>query len=206
MPDTNPGLVTLFAEALERTDPADRAAYLDGACAGDAALRRRVEALLAAHDGTSRFLEPDGTSVSEPAPAATEEATGTSAPETRPCPEPATREDTPDFNNNRGSARRRWPPPRRVRRGPGHRRPLQVARGPRRGGDGHRLPGRTDRTGQAPGGAEADQDRDGFAGGAGPVRCRAPALALMDHPHIARVFDGGTGGRPAILRDVAGAR
>ena len=48
MSDADPGLMTIFTEALERTDPVDRAAYLDGACAGDAALRRRVEALLAA--------------------------------------------------------------------------------------------------------------------------------------------------------------
>ncbi len=59
-------------------------------------LRRRVEALLAAHDGAGRFLEPDATGVSGPASAATLEATGTSAPETRPPPEPATRENTPD--------------------------------------------------------------------------------------------------------------
>ena len=32
MPDADPGLMTLFAEALERTDPAARAAYLDRAC------------------------------------------------------------------------------------------------------------------------------------------------------------------------------
>ena len=29
MPDANPDLMTVFAEALERTDPAARAAYLD---------------------------------------------------------------------------------------------------------------------------------------------------------------------------------
>ena len=34
MPDNDPNLMTIFAEALERTDPAARAAYLDGACAG----------------------------------------------------------------------------------------------------------------------------------------------------------------------------
>src|SRR5580704_3964199 len=96
MSDADPGLMTLFAEALERTDPADRAAYLDGACAGDAALRRRVEALLAAHDSAGRFLEPDATGVSGPASAATLKATGTPAPETRPPPEPATRESTQD--------------------------------------------------------------------------------------------------------------
>ncbi len=103
--------MTLFAEALERTDPADRAAYLDGACAGDAALRRRVEALLAAHDGAGRFLEPDATGVSEPASPATLEATGTSAPETRPPSEPATREDTTGRHDRRGPGRPAGRPP-----------------------------------------------------------------------------------------------
>ncbi len=59
MPDANRDLMTIFAEALERTDPAARAAYLDDACRNDDALRQRVEALLAAHDGAGRFLEPD---------------------------------------------------------------------------------------------------------------------------------------------------
>jgi eukaryotic-like serine/threonine-protein kinase len=48
MPDANPNLMTIFSEALDRTDPAARAAYLDAACDGNNALRRRVEALLAA--------------------------------------------------------------------------------------------------------------------------------------------------------------
>jgi eukaryotic-like serine/threonine-protein kinase len=86
MTDANPGLMTLFAEALERTDPADRAAYLERACAGDAALRGRIEALLAAHDGAGRFLEPDATGVVEPTPAETLQGTQTSAPEASPVP------------------------------------------------------------------------------------------------------------------------
>ena len=48
MSESNPGLITIFTEALRRQDPADRAAYLDGVCGGDTALRRRVEDLLAA--------------------------------------------------------------------------------------------------------------------------------------------------------------
>jgi hypothetical protein len=67
MPDAAPNLMTIFAEALERTDPAARAAYLDAACEGDSALRQRVEALLAAHDGAGRFLEPDSYGMSETA-------------------------------------------------------------------------------------------------------------------------------------------
>jgi hypothetical protein len=47
----------VFFAALERATAAERAAYLDGACGGDGALRRRVEALLAAHPHAGRFLE-----------------------------------------------------------------------------------------------------------------------------------------------------
>jgi hypothetical protein len=48
---------SIFAAALEQSGAAQRAAYLDGACAGDAALRRRVEALLRAHEAAGTFLE-----------------------------------------------------------------------------------------------------------------------------------------------------
>jgi WD40 repeat protein len=48
---------TIFAEVLERRTPAERAAYLDEACAGDAALRQRVEALLRSHERAGEFLE-----------------------------------------------------------------------------------------------------------------------------------------------------
>ncbi len=47
----------LFAKALEHP-PAERAACLDEACAGDAELRREIEALLAADARAGRFLEP----------------------------------------------------------------------------------------------------------------------------------------------------
>src|SRR5262245_50951951 len=47
----------VFFAALEKGTPAERAAHLDEACAGDEALRRRVEALLAAHPQVGQFLE-----------------------------------------------------------------------------------------------------------------------------------------------------
>src|SRR5262245_49564085 len=47
----------VFIEALRREDPALRRRYLDGACGSDAAMRRRVEALLAVHDRAGSFLE-----------------------------------------------------------------------------------------------------------------------------------------------------
>jgi uncharacterized protein (TIGR03067 family) len=47
---------TVFAIALDKRTPAERSAYLDEACAGSPALRRRVEALLRSHDEAGSFL------------------------------------------------------------------------------------------------------------------------------------------------------
>src|SRR4051794_26740613 len=47
----------IFHEALSRTDPEERAAYLERACAGDPALRASVEGLLRADVGASGFLD-----------------------------------------------------------------------------------------------------------------------------------------------------
>ena len=49
---------SLFLEALGITAPAERAAFLDRACAGDADLRRGVEGLLAANDRPGTFMRP----------------------------------------------------------------------------------------------------------------------------------------------------
>jgi serine/threonine protein kinase/tetratricopeptide (TPR) repeat protein len=47
----------LFIAALEKGDRAERAAYLDNACASDTALRRRIEVLLREEHGLGSFLE-----------------------------------------------------------------------------------------------------------------------------------------------------
>jgi serine/threonine protein kinase/tetratricopeptide (TPR) repeat protein len=47
----------LFIEALQRREPAERAAYLELACAADETLRRRVEELLEAHAGASAVIK-----------------------------------------------------------------------------------------------------------------------------------------------------
>jgi serine/threonine protein kinase len=48
---------SLFAAALEKRDPAERAAFLDQACGDDHELRRRVEALLQSQAQLSGFLD-----------------------------------------------------------------------------------------------------------------------------------------------------
>jgi eukaryotic-like serine/threonine-protein kinase len=47
---------SIFMEALARETPAQRSAYLEKACGGDAAMRHRVEALLASHEQAGSFL------------------------------------------------------------------------------------------------------------------------------------------------------
>ncbi len=47
----------IFAAALNMEDPAGRAAFLDQACAGDAALRQRVASLLDEHTQLGSFME-----------------------------------------------------------------------------------------------------------------------------------------------------
>jgi hypothetical protein len=51
---------TIFIEALEYDSPERRSEYLDSACAKDAALRQRVEALLESHQQASGFLHKLG--------------------------------------------------------------------------------------------------------------------------------------------------
>src|SRR4029453_11081909 len=48
---------SLFMEALEKDTLTERSAFLDAACAGDEALRQRIEALLNSHVEAGNFLE-----------------------------------------------------------------------------------------------------------------------------------------------------
>jgi serine/threonine protein kinase len=48
----------IFEAALERTDPEQRAAYLNQACAGNPTLREHIEGLLRAHEMLDSFLVP----------------------------------------------------------------------------------------------------------------------------------------------------
>src|SRR4029077_5478512 len=77
-------------------DPAERAAYLERECGGDAELRARVDALLAADGGGAPALDEDLAGAHEPTPPATLEATVASRAETRLPSELATAEDRSD--------------------------------------------------------------------------------------------------------------
>ncbi len=47
---------TILAQALEGSDPVEGSACLDRACAGDEALRQKVESLLAAQQQAGGFM------------------------------------------------------------------------------------------------------------------------------------------------------
>jgi tetratricopeptide (TPR) repeat protein/serine/threonine protein kinase len=68
----------IFTNALNVADPAERAAYLDAACASDAQLRTAVEALLQAQANDPDFLERPAASLADTADAPA--ATATTAP------------------------------------------------------------------------------------------------------------------------------
>ena len=82
---------SIFVAASDLSAAHDRAAYLDEACAGDAELRRRAEALLQAHDNPDSWLpppaaRPEGTVDSPPAAG----SPGTALPETPGTEQPGT--------------------------------------------------------------------------------------------------------------------
>jgi len=51
---------SIFTEAIEKQDPVERAAFLDQVCAGEPALRQRIDRLLLRHEQGDNFLESPG--------------------------------------------------------------------------------------------------------------------------------------------------
>jgi serine/threonine protein kinase len=85
----------IFLAVLDLHDPAARAAYLDRACGGDAALRARVEALLRSHDTAGNFLSSPAVALPGVTAAATQEPGGDATPEDEALPF-LTASDRPD--------------------------------------------------------------------------------------------------------------
>ena len=71
---------TIFAHALQIKDDPARGRYLDEACAGDLAFRQRVESLLAAHEEAASFLENPAKAILEETLAPEESPPGTPRP------------------------------------------------------------------------------------------------------------------------------
>ena len=187
---------TIFHAALERPDPAGRAAYLDEACAGDADLRRRIEALLRAHDEPGGLLEsnPGGAGLAPTLPATAAEPAPTGGEPTRTWP------SDPDATTDAGSAH-----PGPAAEGPGARiGPYTLAERIGEGGMGvvyraeqvHPVR-RTVALKVIRAGMDTEQVVARF-------EAERQALALMEHPNIARVLDAGAtpAGRPFFVMEL----
>jgi serine/threonine protein kinase/tetratricopeptide (TPR) repeat protein len=158
---------SLFHLALEKP-PGERADFLEQACGGDAALRRRIEALLAAHDNPGSFLRhPPVPSGATAAPGDRPTTPGGEGPGSRLGPYKLLQQLGEGGMGTVFLAEQTQPVRRAVA--------LKVIR-----------PGLDSR--QVLARFEAERQ----------------ALALMDHPNIARVLDAGTtdSGRPFFVMEL----
>ncbi len=229
----------LFTEALNRTDPTDRAAFLDQTCAGNRELRRRLEELLAGHARAENPLDripvaPEGSGASvdlrnanatgEYRPEGATEAfahpdlDATSAPksEAGEAPTIATREHGPD------GATTSFAHPDRNATTSAERTPRAV-RFPTGVGIGTVIAGRYSLVELI---GEGGMGSVYLASQTEPVKrqvalkliktgmdsrgvlarfdAERQALALMDHPNIARIYDGGLtpAGQPFFVMEL----
>jgi serine/threonine protein kinase len=183
---------SLLLAASDLVDPAERAAYLERECGRDAELRGRVEALLTAHDGAGPFLEGDATGTSEATAAETLDTTAASSAETRLPSELATgehRTDDADFSFA-GAPEADRPGGSAAGQVIAGRYTLLEVLGEGGMGTGYRA----DQTDPVKRQVALKLIKIGMDSRTVLARFDAErqALALMDHPNIARVYDGGT--------------
>jgi hypothetical protein len=178
MPVDSKRVQSIFLAAVEAECPASRAAFLDRECGADPELRQRVEALLKAHDGPGSLLEK---------PAEGGAVTGAHIP-------------VPGADAPAGASA-----PRPLTEGPGSRiGPYKLPQQIGEGGMGtvwmaeqqepvHRLVALK----VIKAGLDSAQAIARF-------ETERQALALMDHPNIARVLDAGTTdfGRPFFVMEL----
>jgi serine/threonine protein kinase/formylglycine-generating enzyme required for sulfatase activity len=176
----------IFLEALERV-PADRTAYLDEACGPDAALRQRVEALLRAHDDPGAFLSEAKPNASEAAPLPP--AGAGDASRTRDRGDPAQTEDYEDPTAHVGA----------ILAGK-----YKLVEEIGEGGMGSVF--MAQQTEPVKRAVAVKVIKAGMDSKAVLARFEAErqALAMMDHPNIAKVLDAGTtdGGRPFFVMEL----
>jgi serine/threonine protein kinase len=192
MIDDDPRAKAVFTQALKRTDPAVQADYLDGACGGDTALRGRVDGLLAAHGGAGLSPEHGITAISEATSPPDSDATSASSDATRPPSGLATADDRPGRSRTTVDDTQPGGPPDGFLIG-------QVIAGRYRlisvlGEGGMGTVYRAEQTQPVKRPVALKLIKVGLDSRAVVARFDAErqALALMDHPNIARVYDGGT--------------
>jgi serine/threonine protein kinase len=175
----------VFLAALEKPTPADRAAYLDAACKNDPELRRRVERLLHAHPKVGGFLE-------QPAPVEANPSDHSTLPPVEKGSFPSSQRETASYQ------------------GPGDHAGTIIAGRYKLveeiGEGGMGTVWVAQQTEPVKRIVAVKLIRAGMDSKAVLARFEAErqALALMEHPNIARVLDGGTmpDGRPFFVMEL----
>jgi len=182
--------MSVFSDALERVAPADRAAYLDEACRGNAEFRRLVEEMLAAYDRAGRFLEPDSPAASVASSAATLPVTESGAAEDPARAEPSTAGYDPDGPGSRAASVSVRSAETAGTVVAGRYKLLQLI-----GEGGMGSVWMADQTEPVKRRVAVKLIHHAQRGGSRTILSRfeaeRQAIALMDHPHIARLFDAG---------------
>jgi serine/threonine protein kinase len=212
MADWNPLVNEIFVRAIEAGSPAERAAVLDQSCRDDADLRRKVEALLLAHEHAGSFLDQPAPGLTDIAaggigPAATladEEASG-SAPATTDGAQTATEPDGPTRTVDAGPSAANGPGPLPIAEGPGTRiGPYKLLQQIGEGGMG--VVYMAEQVAPVRRKVALKIIKPGMDTGQVVARFEAErqALALMDHPNIAKVLDAGatSTGRPFFVMEL----
>jgi tRNA A-37 threonylcarbamoyl transferase component Bud32 len=207
-PETAMNERDIFINALQK-DPAERPAYLDEACAGNPALRRRIDALLKAHDDPDGFLD---------SPPAVDATSITSSGQTHPstlADDAAIPDDAPASTRDaRVEATLKYdlpagpiaaPAPRPITEGPGSRiGPYKLLQKIGEGGMGAVYMAEQEKPVRRrvalkviKPGMDTDQVIARF-------EAERQALAIMDHNNIAKVLDAGATetGRPYFVMEL----
>lgn len=169
---------TIFLDALEKIDPADRATYLEQACGDNALLRQRVEQLLRAFDEAGSFMAaPPGQGLG-PSGATQSYANGAPTPSAGPGP---------------------------VVEGPGTLiGPYKLLERIGEGGMGIVFMAEQERPVRRKVALKIIKPGMDSSHVIARFEAERQALAIMDHPNIARVFDAGTTvtGRPFFVMEL----
>jgi serine/threonine protein kinase/tetratricopeptide (TPR) repeat protein len=203
MPVDSKRVQSLFLGAVEHAAPADRAAVLDRGCGYDAELRRRVEALLRAHDEPDSRL--DRPLVAPPAPAATEpgEVVGSVATAGRVA---ATTDPTaPACEADPDATRTHRPASRSPAEGTGARiGPYKLLQAIGQGGMGTVYMAEQEAPVRRKVALKVIKAGMDSAQVVARFEAERQSLALMDHPNIARVLDAGStdAGRPYFVMEL----
>ena len=210
MADWDPIVNEIFMRAIEAGSPSERAAVLDQSCGDDVALRRKVDALVMVHDRAGSFLEHPAAGLASGPSVATGEAptvpalegVDSAAIEGRPGSLASRRTQSQSTQARRPHAA---PASRSLAEGPGTRiGPYKLLQQIGEGGMGVVYMAEQEAPVRRKIALKIIKPGMDTSQVVARFEAERQALALMDHPNIAKVFDAGATltGRPFFVMEL----